>query len=108
MRTTIAELKAARPDLMHIDAAHEYDDATEDIRMWWALLRPGGVLLGDDFQTSVGASASACEHAAASTAAKSSLRARIVQKKRCCSKPEEGAAPRVPHNSSGGGGTAEG
>ena len=46
----IAELKGARPDLMHIDAAHEYDDATEDIRMWWALLRPGGVLLGDDFQ----------------------------------------------------------
>ena len=36
-------------DVLHIDGAHEYDDAKADIEAWWALLRPGGVMIGDDY-----------------------------------------------------------
>lgn len=37
------------PDLVHVDAAHEYKPVLEDIETWYALLRPGGLLIGDDF-----------------------------------------------------------
>ncbi|MEM8856074.1 MAG: class I SAM-dependent methyltransferase [Pseudomonadota bacterium] len=37
------------PDLVHIDAAHEYGPALRDIETYWKLLRPGGILAGDDF-----------------------------------------------------------
>lgn len=61
----LARKADARPDLVHIDAGHEYADAAEDIRLWWELLRPGGVLLGDDFQSVwPGVVRAACEHAA--------------------------------------------
>ena len=36
-------------DLIHIDATHEYTDVLEDITLWWDILTPGGVLLGDDY-----------------------------------------------------------
>ncbi|KAK3261712.1 hypothetical protein CYMTET_29389, partial [Cymbomonas tetramitiformis] len=36
-------------DLVHIDAAHEYDDVMQDIRLWWPLIEPGGLLMGDDY-----------------------------------------------------------
>ena len=36
-------------DLIHLDAAHEYADVKEDIDLWWGMLRPGGVFLGDDY-----------------------------------------------------------
>ena len=36
-------------DLIHIDAAHEYPDVKEDIALYWPLLAPGGILLGDDY-----------------------------------------------------------
>ncbi|WP_296175478.1 class I SAM-dependent methyltransferase [uncultured Brevundimonas sp.] len=38
-----------KPDLVHIDAAHEYEPALRDIQIYWDLLAPGGVLMGDDF-----------------------------------------------------------
>lgn len=38
-----------RPDLIHIDAAHEYEPVMRDIQTYWDLLAPGGVLMGDDF-----------------------------------------------------------
>ncbi|HXZ47240.1 MAG TPA: class I SAM-dependent methyltransferase [Pseudolabrys sp.] len=38
-----------RADLIHIDAAHEYDAVMRDIRAYWELLEPGGYLLGDDY-----------------------------------------------------------
>lgn len=41
--------KDLQADLIHIDAAHEYADVKEDIRLWWKIVRPGGVLLGDDY-----------------------------------------------------------
>ncbi|WP_052402133.1 class I SAM-dependent methyltransferase [Muricoccus aerilatus] len=37
------------PDLVHIDAAHEYDPVRRDIENYWALLKPGGILIGDDY-----------------------------------------------------------
>ena len=37
-------------DLVYIDASHEYHDVMTDLRMWWPLVAPGGVLFGDDFE----------------------------------------------------------
>lgn len=36
-------------DLVHIDAAHETEAVLRDCRLFWPLLRPGGILLGDDW-----------------------------------------------------------
>lgn len=36
-------------DLLHIDASHEEADVLADCRAWWKILRPGGVLIGDDY-----------------------------------------------------------
>lgn len=37
------------PDMVYVDAGHEYEDVRRDIELYWDLLRPGGVLMGDDF-----------------------------------------------------------
>ncbi|MGO1120807.1 class I SAM-dependent methyltransferase [Rhodovibrionaceae bacterium A322] len=36
-------------DLIHIDAAHDYESVQRDIRTYWDLVRPGGFLVGDDY-----------------------------------------------------------
>jgi predicted O-methyltransferase YrrM len=36
-------------DIIHIDAAHEYEPALRDFRAYWSLLSERGVLLGDDY-----------------------------------------------------------
>jgi predicted O-methyltransferase YrrM len=36
-------------ELIHIDAAHEHEAVLRDARRFWALLAPGGVLVGDDY-----------------------------------------------------------
>ena len=36
-------------DILHIDAAHEYESVREDIATWFPLLTNHGILLGDDF-----------------------------------------------------------
>jgi cephalosporin hydroxylase len=38
-----------RPQVVHIDGGHEYDSVMADIRAWWPLLLPGGLLIGDDY-----------------------------------------------------------
>jgi len=38
-----------RPDVVHIDAAHDYESASRDITNFFSLLTPGGALVGDDF-----------------------------------------------------------
>ena len=38
-----------RADVVHIDAAHEYDSVLRDARAYWDLLVPGGYLVGDDY-----------------------------------------------------------
>lgn len=37
------------PDFVHIDAAHEYAPVQRDALLYYDMLRPGGVLMGDDF-----------------------------------------------------------
>lgn len=39
-------IKAA---IVHIDAAHEYDDVMRDATAYWNILRPEGYLIGDDY-----------------------------------------------------------
>jgi len=36
-------------DLIYIDGAHDSESVLLDLRAWWPILEPGGVLLGDDF-----------------------------------------------------------
>ncbi len=40
---------AIRGGLIHIDASHEYDDVIRDVRSYWNILAPNGVLVGDDY-----------------------------------------------------------
>jgi hypothetical protein len=39
-----------QPDLIYLDAAHDYRSLLADIDVYWKLLRVGGVLFGDDFE----------------------------------------------------------
>ncbi|MFV3129499.1 class I SAM-dependent methyltransferase [Niveispirillum sp. KHB5.9] len=41
--------KNIQADLVYVDAGHSYREALNDIQQYWPLVRPGGVLLGDDF-----------------------------------------------------------
>lgn len=36
-------------DLIYLDASHEDDDVYEDVCRYWEVLRPGGILFGDDY-----------------------------------------------------------
>jgi hypothetical protein len=36
-------------DLIYIDAAHDYEEVRLDVELFWPLVRPGGVMFGDDF-----------------------------------------------------------
>lgn len=40
---------AIRACVVHIDAAHEYEDVLRDASAYWSLLKPGGYLVGDDY-----------------------------------------------------------
>ena len=47
-----AELLSAHgveADLIHIDAGHDYRSVSSDVALWWPRLRPGGVMIGDDY-----------------------------------------------------------
>lgn len=41
-----------KADLVHIDAAHDYDSVLQDARAYWELLNEGGCLIGDDYVSS--------------------------------------------------------
>lgn len=41
-------------DLVYLDGSHDPDDVSADIRAYWPLLRAGGVLFGDDYDTWAG------------------------------------------------------
>jgi predicted O-methyltransferase YrrM len=38
-----------KPDIIYIDAAHEYEAVKHDISLYWPLVKEGGVLMGDDY-----------------------------------------------------------
>ena len=45
----ILKVKGVRPDVVHIDASHDYKSVQADLAMWWELLQPGGTLISDDY-----------------------------------------------------------
>ena len=38
-------------DLIYIDAGHEEEEVSADVNLYYELLRPGGILFGDDYHT---------------------------------------------------------
>jgi predicted O-methyltransferase YrrM len=45
----LLKAKAIRPDVLHIDAGHDYLSVMADLNAWWPQLGPNGVLIGDDY-----------------------------------------------------------
>ncbi len=46
----ILKRRGIRADLVHVDAAHDFDSVLADLRAYfWNVLRPGGILMGDDY-----------------------------------------------------------
>lgn len=41
--------KGIEIDLIHLDAGHDEAAVTADLEAWWPLLRPGGLLVADDY-----------------------------------------------------------
>ena len=39
-----------KPALVHLDAGHDYDAVTSDLKHWWPMLTPGGMFIGDDYR----------------------------------------------------------
>lgn len=42
-------LEGTVADLVYVDASHLYEDVASDMADYWTLLRPGGVMFGDDY-----------------------------------------------------------
>lgn len=36
-------------DLLHLDGGHDYQAVASDLAVWWPRIRPGGLLIGDDY-----------------------------------------------------------
>lgn len=36
-------------DVVHLDGSHDYESTSADLRRWWSLLKPGGVMIVDDY-----------------------------------------------------------
>jgi hypothetical protein len=41
--------RGIRPDVLHIDAGHDYQSVMADLKAWWPQLNSSGVLVGDDY-----------------------------------------------------------
>lgn len=37
------------PGVIHLDGGHDYDSVIADLRAWWPVLAPGGLMIGDDY-----------------------------------------------------------
>jgi hypothetical protein len=44
-----AQQPQLRPDVIYIDACHGEDECYLDLKYFWPILQPGGVMFGDDF-----------------------------------------------------------
>lgn len=47
--TTFGATRAVLPDVVFVDALHDFDSVIADLDAWFPLLRPGGFLCGHDF-----------------------------------------------------------
>jgi predicted O-methyltransferase YrrM len=45
----LLKAKGIRPDVLHIDAGHDYLSVMADLKAWWPELKAGGALVGDDY-----------------------------------------------------------
>jgi predicted O-methyltransferase YrrM len=45
----LLKARGIRPDVLHIDAGHDYLSVMADLKAWWPQLNAGGVLIGDDY-----------------------------------------------------------
>jgi hypothetical protein len=52
-----------RPDVVYIDAGHDYESVISDLRAFWPLLSDRGVLIGDDFISHSGVTRAAYDFA---------------------------------------------
>ncbi|MGA9380044.1 MAG: class I SAM-dependent methyltransferase, partial [Phormidium sp.] len=52
MTTTLAAAKfdSESLDLVFVDAAHDYDSVKADLLNWYPKIKPGGILLCDDYE----------------------------------------------------------
>lgn len=48
----ILKERQIRPGLVHVDAAHEYEEVLRDSSDYYDILQPGGYLIGDDYHQS--------------------------------------------------------
>lgn len=48
---TVFAMRGIEVDVIHLDASHDYASVLADLNHWWPRLRPGGVLIGDDYYT---------------------------------------------------------
>lgn len=46
---TVLKRRGILADVIYIDGSHEYADVKRDIEDYWPLVRPGGILFGDDY-----------------------------------------------------------
>jgi hypothetical protein len=44
--------RGIKADIVYIDASHEENDVYEDAKAYWKIVRPGGVISGDDYHVS--------------------------------------------------------
>lgn len=54
---------SVKPELIYVDASHDYVDVAMDLTLYWRLLRPRGVMFGDDYAAFPGVSAAVDEFA---------------------------------------------
>lgn len=45
----IVAAKGLQADAIYIDAGHDYDHVASDLKAWWPLVRPAGLMFGDDY-----------------------------------------------------------
>ena len=45
----LLRLRDVTADVIHLDAGHEEASVAADLRAWWPILRPGGLLIADDY-----------------------------------------------------------
>ena len=45
----VVQRRGIQPEVIHIDAGHDFKAVRSDLDAWWSVLKPGGVLIADDY-----------------------------------------------------------